>query len=507
LIAYAKVCCIQRGLTAEEGQSFSLPADKSLISLLKPRKENNMRTKMFYTVCLLVITSMLLAACSGGATPVPTEAPTPEPVPTDTPKSEVVEIHWFYGGNITSEQADPLIEKFNASQNKIKLVADVIANQPLKTLSTQVASGSSSDIVGPIDWGTSNWIYYGQWLDLAPLIKESGYDTNQFSKTLMASLQTEAGLIGLPFDVTPSLLIYQKGMFDKAGLNYPPAKYGEKYVMPDGAEKEWSFDTLAEVARLLTLDANGKNATQDGFDRNTIVQYGFYPMYQATTDFPLLFGPGRLVGADNKTVQIPEDWKTAWKWSYDGMMGPQPFIPTNPVAGTPEFGEYNTFNSGKVAMATMYFWFVVLLPDAGQNWDLAAQPSYNGKVNGYLNADVFHIWKGTQHPKEAFEVLTFLTSGPSSLEVSGPGFSARTADQEASFARNAEQLPWVTNWDVVKAGLDFPVTPLIANHVPDPWQATKRLVWFDIGLSENVGVPFDTAIADLQTFLQFVFNQ
>ena len=48
------------------------------------------------------------------------------------------------------------------------------------------------------------------------------------------------------------------------------------------------------------------------------------------------------------------------------MMGPQPFIPTNPVAGTPEFGEYNTFNSGKVAMATMFFWYVILLPDAGK---------------------------------------------------------------------------------------------------------------------------------------------
>ncbi len=56
-------------------------------------------------------------------------------------------------------------------------------------------------------------------------------------------------------------------MFDEAGLNYPPATYGEPYVMPDGTEVEWSFETLTELAKFLTVDANGADATMDEFDR------------------------------------------------------------------------------------------------------------------------------------------------------------------------------------------------------------------------------------------------
>ena len=81
--------------------------------------------------------------------------------------------------------------------------------------------------------------------------------------------------MGLPFAVFPSAMFYNKALFDEAGLNYPPGAYGEKYVMPDGSEVDWSWDTVAEVAKLLTVDVNGKNATEADFDKTQIVQYGF----------------------------------------------------------------------------------------------------------------------------------------------------------------------------------------------------------------------------------------
>jgi multiple sugar transport system substrate-binding protein len=50
-------------------------------------------------------------------------------------------------------------------------------------------------------------------------------------------------------------------MFDEVGQAYPPQVYGERYVL-DGREVDWSWDTLTQVARRLTLDANNYNATQ-----------------------------------------------------------------------------------------------------------------------------------------------------------------------------------------------------------------------------------------------------
>ena len=62
-------------------------------------------------------------------------------------------------------------------------------------------------------------------------------------------------------------------LFDEAGLNYPPSSFDEKYVMPDGSEVDWNYDTVAEIAKILTVDANGNDATSADFDPGNIVQY------------------------------------------------------------------------------------------------------------------------------------------------------------------------------------------------------------------------------------------
>ena len=52
----------------------------------------------------------------------------------------------------------------------------------------------------------------------------------------MVQFYTDAteGQLGLPFAIFPTFLSYNKELFDEAGLNYPPAEYGEPYIMPDG---------------------------------------------------------------------------------------------------------------------------------------------------------------------------------------------------------------------------------------------------------------------------------
>ena len=39
------------------------------------------------------------------------------------------------------------------------------------------------------------------------------------------------------------MLLYKKGLFDEAGLNEPPHKYGDQYKMPDGTMVDWNYDT------------------------------------------------------------------------------------------------------------------------------------------------------------------------------------------------------------------------------------------------------------------------
>src|SRR5688500_2113606 len=119
------------------------------------------------------------------------------------------------------------------------------------------------------------------------------------------------GQVGLPCAIFPSMLYYQRSMFDEADLEYPPQEYGEPYVL-DGEEVEWNFDTLREVAKRLTVDVNGNDATSPDFDPTKIEQYGYDPIFQDLRAVGSYFGAGSLVAEDGETAEVPEPWREAW---------------------------------------------------------------------------------------------------------------------------------------------------------------------------------------------------
>ena len=124
------------------------------------------------------------------------------------------------------------MDAFNKSQDNIQLILEVVPfNSAKDALSTQIASGNGPDIVGPVGFGGSN-AFYGQWLDLTDLMAKTNYDTSLFNHALVKFYQTEEGQVGLPFAVFPAAPSSRPRMFDEAGLNYPPAKYGEMYCCP-----------------------------------------------------------------------------------------------------------------------------------------------------------------------------------------------------------------------------------------------------------------------------------
>src|SRR5215211_7684842 len=139
--------------------------------------------KLLSVMTLLIIASMVLAACGGGqpaaTQPAATEAPAeateapaeateapagateaPAATPTETPypvaecEGGKVCIRWFVGlGTGTSAEQiatqEEVVADFNASQDAIQLILEIIPfNSARDTLSTQIASGAGPDIVG-----------------------------------------------------------------------------------------------------------------------------------------------------------------------------------------------------------------------------------------------------------------------------------------------------------------------------------------------------------------------
>lgn len=457
---------------------------------------------------LAALTVLALAACAPAPT---TEEPSTQAPETEAPPTEKTQIRWFVGlGTGTDPEQQPVQEQvvaeFNASHPNIELVLEVVPYDSARdALSTQIAAGNGPDIVGPVGWSGSN-AYYGEWLDVGPFIESSGYDTTQFSQELVAFYQTEEGQVGLPFAVFPAAVFYQRSLFDEAGLNYPPASYGEMYVWPDGTEAEWNYDTLAEVARLLTVDVNGYTATEDGFDRDQVVQVGYVAQWQHPNHIGSFWQAAKIYDENNNAV-IPDAWAAAWRWWFDGIWGEQPFIANGALSGSPEFGTDNVFNSGKAAMAITHMWYTCCLADAGSDWDVAALPSYQGVVHGRVDADTFRIWEGTQHPEEAFEVLTYLI-GPAAeqlLPIYG-GMPARPDEIDAFFEVKGGEYPFVTNWDVMQAGLAYPDAPSGEGYMPNWNEAWNRIETFGNLILNDETIDFDAELQRLEDDLTLIFQ-
>jgi multiple sugar transport system substrate-binding protein len=301
-------------------------------------------------------------------------------------------------------------------------------------------------------------------------------------------------------------VFYRPELFDRAGLNHPPKYYGERYQLPDGSEYDWNWDTFSYVARLLTIDVNGLNATEYAFDASQIVQYGYEPQWQSARQMTSFFGGQKLYSNGNSA--IPWEARTAWKTYYDGMWGSQPFIPSGPTRSSAEFGSGNVFDSGRIGMAITQSWYLCCMGNilnTGGTFDFGALPSFNGVVYGRVDSESFRIMQSSSHPAEAFEVISYLT-GPAAqklntIYVSTP---ARISDQESWLKEQRAKFPFVQYWDTLITGLNYADIPNADSYSLNFYEADERIATFMDLISQNKFIDLDSEINKLEQDLQVI---
>ncbi|HEX2619498.1 MAG TPA: extracellular solute-binding protein, partial [Phototrophicaceae bacterium] len=355
----------------------------------------------------------------------------------------------------------------------------------------------------------------GAWLDLAPYIESTSYDLSDFDPALVDFYKVEGqGQLGLPFAVFPSFMMYNKNLFDEADLPYPPANYGDKYIDADGNELDWNTDTVTELARILTVDGNGNDATMDGFDNTSIVQWGFGISHTDMRGRDTLFGAGNFVDADGKAV-IPDNWRVAENWIHDAMYGPQAFYPSGAYAGSDLLAGGNWFGSGHVAMVPIHLWYMGWgTADLTAGWDLAPIPAFNGVTTAKLHADTFGITRFSQHPDQAFTVLTYMLGEQAeTLATIYGGMPARLSLQGSFFdsfaATLSEQYPntnFDVNWDVAVQSLAYPDNPNHEEGMPGFLESTASYTDYAQIVDNNADADVNAELDTLQTNLQAIFD-
>ena len=472
-----------------------------------------MRSTVLRFGSVVAILALVLAACGGqtGQSEDPGSG-APAASGSDGATGEVVEIKWFCclgagddPAQVPTEEA--VVAAFNESHDDIELVLEIVDyDTAFDVMSTEIAGGNAPDIVGPVGVSGAE-AFHGQWLDLTDLIASTGYDTSQFSEGAVEFFNVGGeGQIGLPFASYPSMLFYHRDMFDEAGLEYPPHAYGDPYIL-DGEEVTWDMDTLAELAKRLTVDEAGNDATSPDFDPETIVQWGYEPQYQDLRAAGSYFGSGSLVADDGTTAQVPDHWADAWRWLYKAYWEDHTTM-NLAQRDAPEQGNGNAYNSGKVAMALTHLWYTCCIGDAGDDWDIAAVPEYNGTATSNFNADTFRIWGDTEHPEEAFEVLTYLIGDASAelLQIYG-GMPAIEADQDAFFAGLDETYTQGVDWQVARDSVAFADNPSFEAFVPSYQEAFERIVAFGDTLRSTEGLDVDAEIEAFIEELQAIYDR
>src|SRR5579875_1406566 len=204
-----------------------------------------------------------LLACTGGSlTAAPTAAPAKPTASGSAPARTVSSpaSQPASGSSTGNSQLvwlvpeDPLIDKyakeaiipaFEKQYSGVKVQAITPGSTAYgQKLLTLVAAGQVPDVF--CTWGGSSFfLLWNHKLlgDLTPHFQSAKIDPSYIQDVYRGEYSVEGHLYGVPWNSNPTVLVYNKSIFDKYGVPLPPS---------DWKDKTWTVDKLVETAKALT---------------------------------------------------------------------------------------------------------------------------------------------------------------------------------------------------------------------------------------------------------------
>jgi multiple sugar transport system substrate-binding protein len=201
-------------------------------------------------------------------------------------------------------------------------------------------------------------------------------------------------------------IYYNKDAVKEAGIDAPPAT----------ADQAWSWEQFVAAAQKMTLDKNGKNASEAGFDPNNIKQYGI--MFE-TWDVPLTCfiasNGGAWTSEDGKqlTINSPQAVEAIQKLQdliFKYHVAPSPLAAKSLPA-------LNIAVQNKIAgMVIGGHWMNLDLGVAKANYDIGVLPKMQKCITGVCSAATV-LYKSSKHPEEAWTLFKWLGNPDNALDL------------------------------------------------------------------------------------------
>ena len=162
-------------------------------------------------------------------------------------------------------------------------------------------------------------------------------------------------------------------------------------------------------------------------------------------------------------------------------------------------------------MADSHLWYqACCMATITSAWDIAPKPSYEGVVTAKLHADTFSIMKGSKHPQEAFEVLTYILGEASERLISiYGGMPARKSSQTTYMDKFVEDhfSGQDINWNLVTESLSYPDIPNHEEGMPNYNVARARYDEFNAYINSTPGLDIVAELEILRAELQLIFDE
>jgi multiple sugar transport system substrate-binding protein len=287
-----------------------------------------------------------------------------------------------------------VIRNFEATHQNIKIK---MTNYPAATsnydttlIPTRAVSGSLPDVFYNRTFATADRANRGWILSLDSYIQRDKVTLSDFWPAEVVQMKWKGHMYSLPYDFSDFGIYYNKTLFDKKRIKYPPA---------DG---NWTWDDLQRLAKEFIAMSGGRQ-TMWGVDLTPLIYSWPVP------GFVLAWG-GKWISKDLRTFEVntPEAAKL--------FQTLQDMVFKTRVS--PRFGSFpaglDPFSSGKVAMAVNGSWATLQeRSNIGKRfeWDVAPLPKGpTGKRPNSPAGGAWSIAANSKHPNEAWEWIKFLTN-------------------------------------------------------------------------------------------------
>lgn len=302
----------------------------------------------------------------------------------------------FWGSPNEKKAVGETADKFNKANSNIKVRTQHIPGDYQTKITTMLAGGN------PPDMGYLGGDYTMQWGSLGKLVILNDY----FRKDPLLKDTTKPSLFKIKDKIIASqtanefnLIYYNKDLFDQAKMGYPPSS----------VKDAWGWDKFLDVAKKLTTDKSGNDATSSKFDPKNIQTYGISPLGGASSQDNLVYSNGgRYVSEDGMKLVINEPKTTEALQLIADLMYKHHVAPS-PTASKAFPSANIMMQSRKVAMTFGGQWEVLDYSNTkGLNWGMAVMPVLKKpRITVFGGATV--IFKKTENPDACVEFMKYLS--------------------------------------------------------------------------------------------------